>query len=142
VWEAMYYDPRYKPSIAQKRLLDAGRLGRKTEIGFYDYREGAERPRPSGDTTAGQAIVDRIVAMLINEAADAVFMRVASPAEVDMAMRLGVNYPKGLLEWGDQIGPRVVLDRIERLQAEYGEDRYRPSPLLRRVVNEGRSLSA
>jgi 3-hydroxybutyryl-CoA dehydrogenase len=55
-------------------------------------------------------------------------------------MTKGVNYPKGLLAWGDEIGPDVVVSRLEALQAEYGEERYRASPLLRRRVREGRAL--
>ena len=78
--------------------------------------------------------------MLVNEAVDAVHLRVASAADVDLAMTKGVNYPSGLLAWGDTVGASGVLRRLERLQAEYGEDRYRPSPLLRRCVREGRSL--
>jgi len=78
--------------------------------------------------------------MLVNEAVDAVHLRIASPADVELAMTKGVNYPRGLLAWGDQIGAPEILRRLEWLQAEYGEDRYRPSPLLRRVVRDGRSL--
>ena len=55
-------------------------------------------------------------------------------------MTRGVNYPKGLLAWGDEIGPAKVLATLEALQAEYGEDRYRPSPLLRRAVRDGGRL--
>ena len=69
-------------------------------------------------------------------------MRVASQADVELAMTQGVNYPKGLLAWGDEIGPAVVLSRLEALQAEYGDDRYRPSALLRRRVRDGGSLLA
>jgi 3-hydroxybutyryl-CoA dehydrogenase len=87
-------------------------------------------------------IVDRILAMLINEAVDAVQMRVASPAEIELAMTKGVNYPRGLLAWGDELGAGAILATIESLQQEYGEDRYRPSPLLRRVAKNGGRLLA
>jgi len=83
-------------------------------------------------------IFERILAMLINEAADAVMMRVASPADIDLAMTKGVNYPKGLLVWANEIGLQRVLGWLERLQEDYGEDRYRPSPLLRRMVRDDR----
>ena len=53
-------------------------------------------------------------------------------------MTKGVNYPRGLLEWGNEMGFESVLGEIERLRSETGEDRYRPSPLLRRMVREGR----
>jgi 3-hydroxybutyryl-CoA dehydrogenase len=68
---------------------------------------------------------------------DAVAMRVATPEDIEVAMTKGVNYPRGLLAWADEIGLERVLRWLERLQADYGEDRYRPSPLLRRMVRDG-----
>ena len=65
-------------------------------------------------------------------------MRVASPADIDLAMTKGVNYPKGLLAWGDEIGADACSAGSSACSAEYGEDRYRPSPLLRRMVRDGR----
>ncbi|MFN2325948.1 MAG: 3-hydroxyacyl-CoA dehydrogenase NAD-binding domain-containing protein [Gemmatimonadales bacterium] len=138
VFEAMFYDPRYRPSITQQRQVEAGLLGRKSGRGYFDYAEGAERPPAQEDREIGQRIVDRIVAMLINEAADALFLGIASGEDLDLAMTKGVNYPKGLLAWADELGPATVLQRLEALQAEYGEDRYRPSPLLRRLVKSRR----
>jgi 3-hydroxybutyryl-CoA dehydrogenase len=137
VFEAFAYDPRYRPSLIQKRLVDARLFGRKSGRGYYDYRPGAPAVEPVRNEVLGRQIVDRVVAMLINEAADAVFLRIASAADVDLAMTKGVNYPQGLLRWADTIGIPVVLGRLEALQAEYGEDRYRASPLLRRMAREG-----
>lgn len=137
VFTEFYYDPRFKPSFAQKRLVEAGRLGKKSGIGFYDYRDGAKKPEPDKNRERGERIFHRILAMLINEAADAVFMNIASAKDVDLAMTNGVNYPKGLLEWADELGPATVLEWITGLYEEYLEDRYRPNPLLKRVVLNG-----
>jgi 3-hydroxybutyryl-CoA dehydrogenase len=137
VFAAFYYDPRFKPSFTQKRHMEAGFLGRKTGRGFYDYNENAQASAANKDSQLGTYIFERIIVLLINEAADAVFMQVASPTAVDLAMTKGVNYPKGLLAWADELGPAWVLKKLENLFEEYGEDRYRPNPLLRKVVREG-----
>lgn len=136
VFAAFYYDPRFKPSFTQKRHMEAGFLGRKSGRGFYDYKEGSSAPVPTEDFNLGRQIFERILVLLINEASDAVFMQVASPAAVDLAMTKGVNYPKGLLAWADELGAGWVLERLESLFTEYGEDRYRPNPLLRRKARE------
>ncbi|MCQ4348837.1 3-hydroxyacyl-CoA dehydrogenase PaaC [Pseudomonas stutzeri] len=246
VFDAYYGDFRFQPSLIQKELVDAGRFGRKSGRGFYDYAEGAERPVPQslpaaakpecvvveGDLGPASALVERIaaagievirrdgaglirvgeallalsdgrmaaerardeglrnlavfdlaldyakatrlavafaagsdasardavagllqaaglevsevtdspalvvlrtVAMLANEAADAVLQGVGSAADIDLAMCAGVNYPKGPLAWADAIGVGTVLSVLDNLQRSYGEDRYRPSLLLRRL---------
>ncbi len=140
VFEAMYFDPRYRPSLTQRRLVESGWLGRKSKRGYYDYRDVAEAVEVTEDEVLGRAIRDRVLAMLVNEAVDAVQLRVASPEDIELAMTKGVNYPRGLLEWGDAIGAAAVLATLESLQQEYGEDRYRPSPLLRRVAKSGGKL--
>jgi 3-hydroxybutyryl-CoA dehydrogenase len=140
VWTALYYDPRFKPSLTQRRLLDAGLLGKKSGRGFYDYSAGGEKPRPSEDRALGEAILRRVLAMLVNEAVDAVHQRVTSAADVEIAITKGLNFPKGLLAWGEEIGLTVVLGEIDRLHDEYHEDRYRASPLLRQMVRSGRSF--
>ena len=134
VWEAFFYDPRYKPSFTQQRKVESGRLGRKSGRGYYSYTDGAMPAFPAVDEAVAAPIVDRILAMLINEAADALFWQVASASDIDLAMTKGVNYPKGLLAWADEQGAAHWLGVLERLQATYGEDRYRPSPLLRRAA--------
>lgn len=141
VWEAMYFDPRFKPSLTQLRLLEAGRLGRKSGIGFYDYRPGTAQPEPNEDRLVGERILERIVAMIVNEAADTVFWGVATVDGVDHAMTMGVNYPKGPLAWADEIGIRKLVAALDALVEEYGEDRYRVSPLLRRMAKSGARFS-
>lgn len=253
VFDAYAQDPRFKPSLLQQELVAAGRLGRKSGRGFYDYAEGSERPHildaprgPQVDTIriegdlgpaehlvaawqaagviiertpgcghiclagatlaltdgrsatsrsaedglndlvlfdlalsyetpgrialakadqaqdicigaaaelfrrAGWAVsviddspglvVMRTVAMLANEACDAVMQGVASPADIDRAMRFGTNYPQGPLAWAQALGVRRVLHVLVSLQAHYGEDRYRPSAWLRRRAITERSL--
>jgi 3-hydroxybutyryl-CoA dehydrogenase len=254
VFDAYYHDMRFQPSLVQKQLVDAGRLGRKSGQGFYDYSDGAERPRPSALASAqpaptevvaqglgtalmpllqrlresgitvtegpgsgllriGEAVlalsdgrmvsrrardeglrnlvlidlaldyasatraaisysddndavgavvallahvgitasrlsdtpgllVLRTVVMLANEGADAVLQGVASAADIDLALCTGVNYPKGPLAWADSLGLDTVVRTLEHLQAAYGEERYRPSLLLRRCLAQGRSLHA
>lgn len=251
VFSAYYGDFRFQPSLIQKALVEAGRLGRKSGQGFYSYAEGAERPSPAteasqstteqpviiegelgaastlierfnqagltviqragagviryGDATlaltdgrmaservvadglqelvlfdlakdyqqatrlaiaaaqqtsasaiqdaiallqkAGFAVsllsdspglvVMRTLSMLTNEAADAVLQGVASAADVDLAMCAGVNYPQGPLSWSDSLGQGVIWRVLTNLQASYGEDRYRPSLLLRRQAFAG-----
>lgn len=140
VFAAFYFDPRYKPSFTQKRHSEAGFLGRKTGRGYYDYSEGAELPMPKKDELLGQEIKNRILCMLINEAVDALFLNIASKEDIDLAMTKGVNYPMGLLKWADKISLKHVLTTLQDLFEEYGEDRYRPSPLLRRMVRDNKQF--
>ena len=130
IWKQFYCDPRFRPSLSQKRLLEAGWLGRKSGRGFYDYRKGASLPEPTRDSNLGRQIVDRIVAMLINEAADAVYRGIGSESDVETAMVQGVNYPKGLLAWGREWGWTKVRDQIEALRERTGDPRYRVCPWI------------
>lgn len=134
VFQSFFFDPRYKPSFSQKRLLEAGWLGRKNGRGFYNYAEGATQPEPTKDPVLGRQIVERVLAMLINEAAEALHLNVASAQDLETAMTKGVNYPKGLLAWGDEWGAENCLDKLDELYNDYHEDRYRASILLRKRV--------
>lgn len=131
VWKQFYYDPRFKPALSQKRLLEAGFLGRKSRRGFYDYADGAVQPEATKDPVAGERIVKRIVVMLMNEAADTLYHQIASAADIDLAMTRGVNYPKGLLKWADEWGIDAVMKELSALKDFYEEDRYRISPILK-----------
>jgi len=138
VFSSFYFDSRYKPSFTQKRMIEAGYLGKKSGRGYYDYSKGV--PKANEDRDLGKIILWRVLAMLINEAADALFLKIASRDDIDLAMTKGVNYPKGLLAWADEIGLENVLKQLEDLQAEYAEDRYRSSPLLKRMVRENKTF--
>ena len=133
VFKEFYYDARYRPSFTQKRLAEAGYLGRKTGRGYYDYKNEPVQPKVEKDEIVGAAVANRILAMLINEAADTLHMNIASAEDIDLAMTKGVNYPKGLLSWADELGIAKCVYRMDDLYDEYHEDRYRCSPLLRRM---------
>lgn len=140
VFKAFYYDPRYKPALTQKRFAEAGYLGRKSGKGYYDYSEEAERPKPKEDSKLAKLIFDRVLAMLINEAADALYLNIASAGDIDNAMTKGVNYPKGLLAWADEKGIDWCVSKLDELYNEYHEDRYRCSPLLRKMNREQKTF--
>jgi 3-hydroxybutyryl-CoA dehydrogenase len=135
VFTAFYFDPKFKPSFTQKRLLEAGFLGRKSGRGFYNYSQ--DLPQPTEDVQLAKTIFDRVIVMLINEAADTLFLNIASAKDIDNAMTKGVNYPKGLLAWADELGIEWCVNTLDSLYHEYHEDRYRCSPILRRMVREG-----
>lgn len=137
VWKQFYYDPRFKPSLSQKRLLEAGFLGKKTGRGFYSYAPESTPPLPLKDEVLGRKIFMRILVMLINEAADTVYLQVASATDIDLAMTKGVNYPKGLLLWADELGIDKVHAELAQLRDFYEEDRYRISPLLKQKLASG-----
>lgn len=143
VFTAFYFDPKFKPSFTQKRLLEAGFLGRKSGRGFYDYSK--ELPTPTEDVIArneaiSKQIFDRVIVMLINEAADTLFLNIATAKDIDNAMTKGVNYPKGLLAWADELGINWCVEKLDELYNEYHEDRYRCSPILRRMNRENKTF--
>lgn len=144
VFTAFYYDSRYKPSFTQKRLSEAGYLGRKTGKGYYDYDENGRVTSSAVETTydeeLSQQIFNRVLVMLINEAADALFLNIASAEDIDNAMTKGVNYPKGLLAWADEKGIDWCVKKLDELYDEYHEDRYRCSPLLRKMNRQGKKF--
>lgn len=134
VWKEFYYDPRFKPSLSQKRLVEAGFYGRKSGRGFYSYAEGTTLPVSDISEEKAKYIFNRVLCMLINEAYDALHLNVASREDLDLAMTKGVNYPKGLLAWSEEIGIKNVYNTLAGLYEEYGEDRYRPNVLLKRLA--------
>lgn len=144
VFKAFYYDPRYKPSFTQKRMSEAGYLGRKAGRGYYEYDVNGNLINntisENKSNNQSKYIFDRILIMLINEAADALYMNIASANDIDIAMTKGVNYPKGLLSWADEKGMDWCVDKMDELYNEYHEDRYRCSPILRKYKKEGKTF--
>ena len=140
VFESFFYDPRFKPSFSQKRLFEAGYYGRKSGRGFYNYAQGVEKKAPNQDQVLLEKIYNRVLVMLINEAADALFLNIANREDLDTAMTKGVNYPKGLLKWADEYGIENVQNDLDELYNYYHEDRYRLSPIIRNMVKNNQTF--
>jgi len=149
VFEASSHQPRYAPHPLQRSLVAAGRLGRKSGSGFYDYgadgirgETWAELPVPAWGPMTDEAIASRILATIVNEAASAVEEGVATPEAIDLAMRLGTNYPEGPLAWGERIGLAQIVRTLDRLNASQPDGRYRVVRLLRALAGQGGSFFA
>lgn len=138
VYQDYFFDPKYKPSLLQQRMSEAKLLGRKTRKGFYDYSERSQESRAKSqeiikDESLYEMIFMRIISMLINEAVEAKRLGIANDEDIETAMQKGVNYPKGLLNWGKEIGFSNISEVLQNLYEEYQEERYRQSPLLRKL---------
>jgi 3-hydroxybutyryl-CoA dehydrogenase len=150
IYEAFDHEPRYEPEPIQRLLVGAGRLGRKSGGGFYAYGADGARgapwpglvppPAAGADGLTGEGISTRVLAALVNEASSAVDDGVADAAGIDTAMRLGANYPRGPLEWGEQLGLSTVVETLDELQGDAPDDRYRVVPLLRALAEGGGSF--
>ena len=150
IFDGYFADPRFRPAQVQRIVVDAGRLGRKSDAGYYDYGAGGERGAPWAalvrpgrlpQLTAAQ-VEARILAAIVNEAASAVADAVATPEAIDTAMRLGTNWPDGPLAWGERIGLASVVNTLEALHALVPDGRYRVTPLLRAIAAGGSSFAA
>ena len=134
VFEAMFYDPRYRPRSRSggwsRPGCSAGRAGR----GYYDYRDGAERTGADAGCRARPRDRRAHRRDAVNEAVDAVQLRIATPDDIELAMTKGVNYPRGLLAWGDAIGPCArARRRSSRCRPSTARTATGPSPLLPRA---------
>jgi len=140
---------RWRPNPIQEKLVAEGRLGRKSGRGYHDYGEAATREAdpeldieaPTLDPAelakidpAAEQILSRLFAQIGNEAAFALEEEVASPEDMETAMKLGFNWPLGPLGFAELIGPDRAADLLEELQAEKGAA-YSPAPLLRRIIS-------
>jgi 3-hydroxybutyryl-CoA dehydrogenase len=117
---------RFRPSPVQAAMVAAGRLGQKSGSGFYRYSAGSppeplelppEGAAPSGPALAAEMIVERVNLAIVNEAYRAVEERVAAPADVDVAMRLGAGHPEGPFERAGHLGLRSVIEGLRRQEA-------------------------
>ncbi len=95
---------------------------------------------PKKDDELAKTIFYRVISMLINEAVESLYLNVATMEDLDMAMLKGVNYPKGLIKWADELGLTTILDILTNLHSDYNEERYRPSLLLKKMVKENRTF--
>jgi 3-hydroxybutyryl-CoA dehydrogenase len=139
VWHQTGQDPRYAPTAYQRELVRAGRLGRKTGHGVFRYDgsgaalDAVPDERLAARLVGGPVVTDpvaRTLAMLVNEGVDLVHRGEAIAEDVDTAMRLGTNYPKGPFEWLTELGADTVRARLEELDQAYPGGRYRPSEAL------------
>ncbi len=140
VWTQFFFEARFKPSLTQKRLYEAKLFGRKSGRGYYNYAEGVAMPQPKQDEELGKYIFNRVICMLINEAIDSLYLNLATKVDLDLAMTKGVNYPKGLLKWADEIGLKNVYTSLDVLYELYNEERYRPSILLKMMVKDNKNF--
>lgn len=143
VWEQTDRDPRYAPVEIQRELVEAGRLGRKSGHGYFEYAENGQPLDATGDAARAAELVGgpietdpvaRTIAMLVNEGVDLVRRGAASAQDVDTAMKLGTNYPKGPHEWLAEIGAATIVEQLQALDKAFPGGRYRVSPALAEQV--------
>lgn len=133
VWKSYYFENRFKPSITQLRLLEAGLLGKKVGQGFYKYPKEDNSPLEMDNITKEKVFL-RIISMLVNEAADTVYFGICNKKDLENAVKLGLNYPYGLFEWAEMIGYQKIVNQLDDLYAFYHEERYRACPFLRKEI--------
>jgi 3-hydroxybutyryl-CoA dehydrogenase len=150
IHDGFFGDVRYRPLPIQQRVVDAGRLGRKTFGGYYDYGPDGARgapwsgarvaPAPGREPLSPNQIEARALAAIVNEAASAVADGVAPAVAIDEAMQLAANWPAGPLAWGERIGLQQVVNALDGLHAAVPDGRYRVTPLLRTLAAQDGSF--
>ncbi len=140
IYQAFYQEPRFRPSITQRIMVEAGMLGKKTGRGYYDYSKDQLDAGPSISKDLAQQIFMRVLAMLVNEAAHALHYGVASMEDIDLAMTKGLNFPKGLFRWADEIGVSKIYEVLQQMQGLYLEERYRASISLKSIAEQAGSF--
>jgi 3-hydroxybutyryl-CoA dehydrogenase len=128
LFERYYYHPRFRPSYLQRSMVEGGLLGRKSGRGFYDY--SAEKTAEDNEIEPSEDVSLRVISCIVNEAFLALSEGVATAEDIDRAMKLGANYPKGPFEWVEEIGARSVVETLDSLRVAYG-DAYLAAPALR-----------
>jgi 3-hydroxybutyryl-CoA dehydrogenase len=132
--ELSFGEPRWRPNPLQAKMVAAGRLGRKTGHGWYEYGDGAHRPDDAPDaalTDAEAELLNRVQCCIVNEGLFALGEGVASADDIDDGVKLGLNWPKGPIELGRELGFDHVLATMDALFDRYHEERYRAAPALR-----------
>lgn len=137
--DILYHAGQQWDIVPESKLLaekfEAKELGMKTGKGFYDWSQG--RPKIPQEL-AGKYDAVRLIAPMVNIAADLIAMGVADAKDIDTAMKLGTNMPKGPCELGDEIGLDVILAKVEELYKEKGFEILKPSEYLKKMVAEGK----
>lgn len=135
--------PKPPSSKSEKQVIEMTRAMQTTDEAWERALKFVEaaglRAEIVGD--APGLVFGRTIACLVNEASLALSEGIASAKDIDSAMQLGVNYPKGLFAWADELGVELIVDILEGLEHHYREDRYRTSPLLQNMVTAGKSFS-
>ena len=137
LFERYYYAPRFRPSFLQRSMVEAGTLGRKSGRGFYEYGGEGQGKTEEGTGVSGE-ISMRVLSCIVNEAFLSLSEGVATAGDIDQAMKLGANYPKGPFEWVEELGADAIVGKLDSLREAYG-DAYLAAPLLRERAGGGKA---
>jgi 3-hydroxybutyryl-CoA dehydrogenase len=128
LFERYYYHPRFRPSYLQRSMVEGGLLGKKSGRGFYDY--SVEETGEDHGFEPSEHLALRVISCIVNEAFLALSEGVAAAEDIDRAMKLGANYPRGPFEWVEEIGAHSIVETLDSLRAAHG-DAYLAAPALR-----------